>query len=83
MAEGTEAVEPVSVLQHSGPYRSDECPTIGCDDERLVRAELRFADGRRRVVSACERHVAWYVARAVMRMVAQRGREAVLRHVDG
>lgn len=70
-------------IEHSGRYSSAHCPTIGCSGKRTVRAQLDWPDGRRRVVTACERCIDWYVARAVMRLVAMRGQDAVRAHVDG
>jgi hypothetical protein len=45
---------------------------------------MTMADGSKQTVSACEKHVEWYVARGVMRWVERvEGQDGVLRHVDG
>ena len=70
------------VLTHSGPYRSDECPVIGCGLGRNARAQVNLR-GRQRVVTGCERHLALLTSRAVMRVVARDGQDAVVAFVDG
>lgn len=70
------------VLTHSGRYNSHDCPTLGCSRSRDTRIQVDFADGRRRVVTACAKHVSWHAARAVMRVVAMGGQEAVEEFVD-
>jgi len=71
------------VMEHSGRYSFGECPTLGCKRGREVRAQLDFPSGQRRVVTACEKHLTFYVARAITRIVAQRGGGAAVRaHVD-
>lgn len=77
------ARDPDWILNHSGYVRSDECPVIGCTSPREVRAQLDWPN-QRRVVTACERHLAYLVARSITRVVKQNGgQEAVEAYVDG
>lgn len=69
--------------KHSGLYSTKECPVIGCSEGRTTRAKITFASGQKKVVTACERHLSLLVARAVMRVVVTRGRDAVMEHIDG
>jgi hypothetical protein len=73
----------VRVTEHTGYVRSDECPAIGCSRGRTVICAMKHSDGTRVTVSACEKHIAWYVARGVMRWLhCAGGDEAVARFVD-
>ena len=63
----------LGVLEHSGRYSFEECPTFGCTRGREVRVQLDFPSGQRRVATACEKHIAWYAAREVARVRALRG----------
>lgn len=74
----------LGVVHSHGP-QARKCPTVGCERGRTVICHLTFLDegGRRKAVSACEKHVAFYVARAVTASVRRRhGDEGVRRHVD-
>lgn len=74
--------DPDWILSHSGHVRSDECPVIGCSKPREVRAQLDFP-AQRRVVTGCEAHISYLVARAVTRIVqANGGQQAVVEMVD-
>ena len=70
------------VLVHSGRVNFRDCPVLACSGRRDVRAQVDFPSGQRRVVTGCEQHISLLVARAVMRVVAPRGREAVVAHID-
>jgi hypothetical protein len=70
-------------MHADGPV-SKFCPTIGCERPRTVICKLLFPEDWRTTVSACEKHIDFYVARATMRWVAgTQGQEGVVAHVDG
>jgi hypothetical protein len=69
-------------MHADGPV-SKFCPTIGCERPRTVICKLLFPEDWRTTVSACEKHIDFYVARATMRWVAgTQGQEGVVAHVD-
>lgn len=55
------------ILEHSGRVNSRDCPVIACNGKRDTRIQIDFPDGRRRVVTGCERHISILAARAVAR----------------